>query len=116
MINPSGFSYKITFQKNIVTVDEIGNHKNVWRDYYTCHTFLSGENGREITQEGLTIADYDLTFTVRYCKKLSDVNSTNFRIVFDSEIYNIDEIDHMNFTNETLKFKCRKVRIKNEQN
>lgn len=26
---------KITVQKNTVTVDNIGNHKNEWTDYYS---------------------------------------------------------------------------------
>ena len=26
---------KITFQKNAVEVDGIGNHKNTWTDYYS---------------------------------------------------------------------------------
>ena len=26
---------RITFQKNAVEVDSIGNHKNTWADYYS---------------------------------------------------------------------------------
>ena len=28
---------KVTFQKNTVITDSIGNHKNGWEDFYTCH-------------------------------------------------------------------------------
>ena len=28
---------KVTFQKNSVVADDIGNRRNVWEDYYTCH-------------------------------------------------------------------------------
>ncbi len=31
---------KITFQKNSVEVDAIGNHKNGWSDYYACCKIL----------------------------------------------------------------------------
>ena len=34
---------KVTFQKNSVVSDSIGNRKNVWEDYYTCHATVSGE-------------------------------------------------------------------------
>ena len=27
---------KVTFQKNTVITDSIGNHKNGWEDFYTC--------------------------------------------------------------------------------
>ena len=29
---------RITFQKNGVAVDGIGNHKNTWADYYSCQS------------------------------------------------------------------------------
>ena len=38
---------KVTFQKNSVVADDIGNRKNVWEDYYTCHATVSGEGGQE---------------------------------------------------------------------
>ena len=38
---------KITFQKNEVMVDKIGNHKNVWTDFYKCFATASGEGGSE---------------------------------------------------------------------
>ena len=43
---------KITFQKNYVEVDAIGNHKNGWSDYYTCHTTVGGESGMENNSGG----------------------------------------------------------------
>lgn len=36
---------RITFQKNDVAVDGIGNHKNTWADYYSCHATAGGEAG-----------------------------------------------------------------------
>lgn len=38
---------KVTFQKNSVVADDIGNRRNVWEDYYTCHATVSGESGQE---------------------------------------------------------------------
>lgn len=48
---------KITFQKNSVEVDAIGNHKNGWTDYYTCHATVSGESGNEKHTAGTTVED-----------------------------------------------------------
>ena len=67
---------KITFQKNFVEVDAIGNHKNGWRDYYTCHTTVGGESGMEKQAAGTTVEDFDLTFTIRYCKKAAAMDTT----------------------------------------
>ena len=41
---------KITFQKNTVAVDGIGNHRNTWTDYYSCHATVSGEAGKQTSQ------------------------------------------------------------------
>lgn len=101
---------RITFQKNEVVADGIGNHKNQWADYYSCHATVSGESGSEKNVVANTFYDSDLAFTVRYCKALKDADSTKFRVVFNGELYNITFIDHMNYKNKCLKFRCRKVR------
>lgn len=38
---------RITFQKNEVISDAIGNHRNEWTDYYSCYATVSGESGSE---------------------------------------------------------------------
>ncbi len=101
---------KIVFQKNEVVVDAIGNHKNEWADYYSCHATVSGEGGSEKAVAGLIVEDSDLAFTVRYCKKAAEVTADRYRIKFGDALYNIVFIDHMNYKKKSLKFKCEKVR------
>ena len=101
---------RITFQKNEVVADGIGNHKTKWTDYYSCLDSVSGESGSEKNVAANTLYDSDLAFTVRYCKALKDADSTKFRVVFNGELYNITFVDHMNYKNKCLKFRCRKVR------
>lgn len=100
----------ITFQKNEVVVDDIGNHINQWTDFYHCHATVSGEGGTETAVAGITVDDSDLSFTVRYCKKASFVEVIGYRIVFQEELYNILAIDHMSYKRKSIKFKCQKVR------
>ena len=103
----------ITFQKNAVEVDGIGNHTNTWADYYSCHATVSGEAGKQTSETdvaGIVADESDISFTVRYCKKASVIDSTGFRVVFGGELYDILAIDHMNFKKKCLKFKCRKAR------
>lgn len=101
---------RITFQKNTVMVDAIGNHKNVWEDFYSCHATVSGEGGSEKAVAGLIVEDSDLSFTARYCKKAAEVTADGFRVVFDGGLYNIVAIDHLNYKKKALKFKCEKAR------
>ena len=51
-----------------------------------------------------------MTVTIRYCQKAAAIDSTHFRVMFMGEIYNIVNIDHMNFRKKSLKFTCRKER------
>lgn len=100
----------ITFQKNAVVIDAIGNHKNEWADFYSCHATVSGEGGKEASTAGTVVDDSDISFTVRYCQKVSELNNTEFRVLFGGEIYNILSVDHMNFKRKSIKVKCQKVR------
>ena len=101
---------RITFQKNEVISDAIGNHRNEWTDYYSCYATVSGESGSEKNVAANTLYESDLAFTVRYCKALKGADPTKLRVIFQGEIYNITFIDHMNYKNKCLKFRCQKVR------
>lgn len=104
---------KITFRKNTVVVDAIGNHKNEWADFYACFATIGGEglaSFKEKEVAGITVEDVGMTVTIRYCKKAAEIGSTTHRIVFRNEIYDIVNVDHMNFKKKCLKFSCRKVR------
>lgn len=101
---------KITIQKNEPVVDSIGNHKNTWTDFHTCFATVSDEGGSEKSVSGLIVDDSDISFTVRWCRKLADLDVTKHRIIFEGITYNLVSIDHMNFKKKCLKLKCEKVR------
>ena len=101
---------KMTFQKNSVVADDIGNRRNVWEDYYTCYATVGGEGGNEKAAAGLTVVDSDIAFTIRFCKRAAEVTADGFRILFGGEIYNIVAVDYMNYRKKALKFRCEKAR------
>lgn len=104
---------KVTFQKNETVTDKYGNHKNAWTDYYTCFATIGGEgmaSSKEEEVAGTTVEDFSMTVSVRYCQKAAVIDSTHYRVMFMDEIYNIVNIDHMNFRKKSLKFTCRKAR------
>ncbi len=104
---------KVVFQKNETAIDDAGNHKNVWTEYYSCFATIGGEglaSSKEKEAAGLTVEDVSMTVTVRYCGRTAQVTSTGYRIVFHGEVYDIVNVDHMNFKKKCLKFLCRKAR------
>ena len=64
----------------------------------------------QLLEQWYTVEDFSMTVSVRYCRKAAAIDSTHFRVMFMGEIYNIVNIDHMNFRKKSLKFTCRKER------
>lgn len=100
---------KITFQSKTVEVDKIGNHKSKWSDYLITNAYISFQGKGEEVFLGMEIDKSDISFTVRFQKKLQSINTSEYRIFFDEEIYNIISIDFMNYKNRFIKFRCKKV-------
>lgn len=109
-MNIALLNVRIIFQKNTVTVDNIGNHKNEWTDYYSCYATVSNETPTESTAAGTVTDNSKIDFTVRWCKTVSGITSDRYRVIFGGGIYDIIGIDHMNFKNKMLKIKCQKER------
>lgn len=101
---------RIFISKNDVVVDAIGNHKNVWSEYYTCYATISAETGKEETDAGLVVDDSKVDFTIRWCKKAAVITSTEYRVQFNGELYDILAVDHMNYKRKSIKLCCQKVR------
>ena len=104
---------KITIQRNTPTVDEIGNHISDWQDYFSCYATVGGEESSvsgETEAAGQTISDAKASFTVRWCDALSGINSTEYRVLFRGDLYDITGIDHLNYKKKALKLLCRRCR------
>ena len=103
---------RITIQKATVTADAIGNRKNGWTDFYSCSATVSGEASSSVGSEkdaaGTTVDHSDISFTVRWCNAVSQIDSVGYRILFNGGIYNILAVDHMNFKKRSIKFRCKK--------
>lgn len=109
-MNVALLNVKISIEKSYVVVDEIGNRRNTWESYFNCFATVSGEGGRESSVAGTMVDDSDISFFIRFCQKTSAINNTEFRVVFDGQIYNILSVDHMNYKKKSIKLKCQKAR------
>lgn len=109
-MNVSLLNLRITFQKNTVVTDRIGNHRNEWTDCYSCYATINSESGTESEKAGTTNASANAAFTVRYCKEVAAMTPDQYRILYGDEIYNIISIDHQNNKRKSLKFWVQKAR------
>ena len=105
-------SERITFQRQVVNVDNVGNRMNMWADYFSCWCGVetSRLNMSEKNEAAQTLEQARLDFTVRYCVQTAKITSTEYRIIFRERIYNIDHVDIVKFKKQTLKFSGYLVR------
>lgn len=101
---------KVIFQKSNVVEDDIGNHLNVWEDYFSYWGTISGETGAESENAGTANDHREMYVTVRWCRKVAGISSIGFRLVFHGEVFNIVGIDHLSYKKKCVKFRCRKER------
>ena len=105
-MNVSGLSVRITIQKSVVQKDKYQNHNTAWEDYFTCWATCtaSGKSADE-TQNARYTQEADLLdITVRYSSETAAVNSKEYRILLNGQIYNITSIDEMGFRKNSRKY------------
>ena len=109
-MNIALMNVRVEVQKNTVTTDKYGNHKNTWEPYLSCYATVSGETPKEETDAGLTVDDSKTDFTIRFCRAASAITSTGYRVIFDGETYDILGVNHMNYKRKAVKLLCQRVR------
>ena len=101
---------RITIQQAVVQKDAIGNHTNVWVDFWSCAAYANLASGKEYGAAGQTLGSDTLVFEVRWCERLRELDSTKYRILFGGNIYNIVTVDDVQFRHERLKLTAQRER------
>ncbi len=109
-MNFSRLNVRISILKNEITVDEIGNRKSKWSDYFSCWASVSNEGNQKSETAGLIIDHQTADFTVRCCNKVKAVNNLEYKIKFKDELYEILSVDHYGYKGEMIKIRCQKER------
>ena len=109
-MNIGSMRSRIVIQKNVLEIDEVGNHVNVWRDWHLCACYANMTRGSESSEAGHTLSSDTVTFTVRYCERISQITSDGYRICFNGNLYNITYVDDFQFRHETFKITAQRVR------
>lgn len=103
-MNIGRLNVRITFQKNDVVIDEIGNHTNKWVDYYSCYASTSTKRGDEMSAIGQIVVSEELDFTVRFSSEVANILPDRYRIRLLDRTYNIKSVDDMAFKHNSIKF------------
>lgn len=100
---------RITFQKSTAKKDKNGNRVLSWEDVYSCAAYANNLSGTEYWAAAQTNSQTDMYFVVRYCTELKDIDSKQYRIIFQNEAYNITFIDNVQYANKTIKIRVEKA-------
>lgn len=95
--------------------DEICNQLTAWEDFHKCWANVSGVSGKEYWQARQQNEEQIVSFKIRYCRKLSELNTYDYRILYHGETYNIQYIDNLFQADSLLIIKAKKE-VLNEQN
>ena len=105
-INASMLKNKITIQKKTAVPDDIGKISEKWSGFMVAHAYANSLSGQEQIIAAANGQQDTVTFSVRYCRALSEINSNDFRIVFMGRIFNILTVDNVQFLNVELKIRA----------
>jgi SPP1 family predicted phage head-tail adaptor len=105
-MNASMLKNKITIQKKEAVADDIGRISEKWSDFMAVHAYANRLSGQELIVAAANGQQDTVTFSVRYCSKLSKLNGNDFRIVFMGRVFNILTVDNVMFLNKELKIRA----------
>lgn len=97
---------RITFQKQTDIVDEIGYHTTELSDFYSCWASVQGVSGREYWAAREQHEENTLSFKVRYCRKLADIDKITYFIKYKNKIYDITDINNLQAADSILIIKA----------
>ena len=100
---------RLVIQKHETVVDRIGNHTSTWVDYHRCFCYANLSSGDEYGVSPETISQGSITFIIRWCRKLTDLNSKEYRIRFAGESYNITSVDDVRFRHEKFQIVAERI-------
>lgn len=113
-MNASMLKNRITIQKKTPAVGDIGQITEQWDDLMTCHAYANRLSGQELIVAAANGQQDVITFTVRCCKALAELNSNDCRVIFMGRIFNILTVDNVRFMNVELKLRCREEDGRND--
>ena len=96
---------RITIQRNETVVDQYGNHKSIWNDWFTCWATgsSSGRSSDEKEAAGHTVEENRVDFTIRWCSETAAIDTKHYRVLLGDRIYDITSVDQMDFRRQSLK-------------
>lgn len=102
-MNAGAYRSLITIERLTTDRDRDGFEQEVWTPYYSNYAYVNKLSGKEFWAAAETAAQNTIRFELRYHPQLDSVNSKDFRLIFNNHVFNITNVDNVQFKNETVK-------------
>ena len=102
-MNAGAYRDLVTIQKLTTQRDSDGYESEIWEDYYSNYAYINKLSGKEFWAAAETAAQKTVRFELRWHSQLDLVNSKDYRLIFNDHIFNITNVDNVQFRNETVK-------------
>lgn len=99
------YSKKITFQVLTEKSDKIGWQTPEWVDFFTSWANVSGTGGREYYSASQVNSQNDVIFKMRYSRKIAGFLTSEIRILYNGNIYDVKHIDDFQEQHRQLVFR-----------
>lgn len=99
------YNKKIIFQILTEKPDKIGNQVQKWTDFFTAWASVNGVGGREYYSASQVNSQNDVTFKVRYSRKIADFHTSEVRILYNNKIFDVKHIDDYQEQHRELVFR-----------
>jgi SPP1 family predicted phage head-tail adaptor len=86
---------RITLQKRALVFDADRNQVELWAPWKTLRAEKTQLYGSEYYAAAAQGEEQTVVFTVRAIPALKDVNSTDYRLVYDGQVYDIRQVDQL---------------------
>lgn len=105
--------HRITIQKKTVETDSHLNQYETWNDFHSCWAAVSGVSNREYFAARQQNEENVVSFKLRGCARLKELNKLEYRIVFDGCAYDINYIDDVRLAGSVINIKAVRYIPKN---
>ncbi len=103
------YNKKIEVQLLAETRDEIGQQVTGWETVFRPWSEISCTGGREYYAAAQTNSENDMTFKIRFSKKVAGKLTSELRIIYDGIVYNVVHIEDVNEQHRELIIRARQL-------
>jgi len=108
-MNAGAYRSLVTIQMRQVMPNANLIDEEIWVEFCTNFAYVNKLSGTEFWAAAEVAAQNTVRFTMRWHEKLDRVTPGEFRILFKGRVFNITNVDNVQFKNETVKISATEV-------